>query len=352
VHIAAIGYQLAPVVVTSAELEARLAPVYAALRIERGQLQALTGIAERRLWEPGFVPSRGAVMAARKVIAETGIAPSEIEALLYAGVCRDELEPATACHVAAEIGVAPHAVVHDIGNACLGALTGILDLANRIELGQIRAGLVVACESAREIVDAMIARMNARPDLELFRMSFATLTGGSGAVAVLVTDGAFCEPGRRRLLAGVTRTAPEHHNLCRWRGGRADRTRGADDAGADLDQGPFMSTDASAVLKHGTALGRATWEDLLGALGRGPHEVDRVVCHQVGAAHRGAILRALEVSPERDFSTFEHLGNMGSAALPTALAIAGAREFLAPGDTVGLLGIGSGLNCTMLGLRW
>src|SRR5207253_5581484 len=44
----------------------------------------------------------------------------------------------------------------------------------------------------------------------------ATLTGGSGAVAVLLTDGSFGSNRRHRLLGGVTQAAPEHHSLCRW----------------------------------------------------------------------------------------------------------------------------------------
>ncbi|MDP7640057.1 MAG: 3-oxoacyl-ACP synthase III, partial [Candidatus Hydrogenedentes bacterium] len=47
VHIDAIGYELAPVVVASAELEERLAPLYEALHFPEGQLEALTGIGER-----------------------------------------------------------------------------------------------------------------------------------------------------------------------------------------------------------------------------------------------------------------------------------------------------------------
>ena len=66
-----------------------------------------------------------------------------------------------------------------------------MDIANRIELGQIRAGLVVSCETAREINDTMIETMLADRSMEVFKTSLATLTGGSGAVAVLVTDGSF-----------------------------------------------------------------------------------------------------------------------------------------------------------------
>ena len=51
-------------------------------------------------------------------------------------------------------------------------------------------------------------------------------------------------------------------------------------------------------------------------------------------------------------STFEFLGNMGTVSLPLTAALAEEREFLRPGDRVGLLGIGSGLNCMMLGVEW
>src|SRR5439155_10602577 len=118
-----------------------------------------------------------------------------VDALLYAGVCREQLEPATACGVAASLGVSPGAAVYDISNACLGVLNGMLDIANRIELGQIRAGLVVSCETAREINEIMIERLLATRSMDLYRNSLATLTGGSGAVGVLLTDGSFAQSG-------------------------------------------------------------------------------------------------------------------------------------------------------------
>ena len=53
VYIDAFGYELAPNVVTSDDLEDRLAPLYDALHLQKGQLEALTGIRERRYWDPG-----------------------------------------------------------------------------------------------------------------------------------------------------------------------------------------------------------------------------------------------------------------------------------------------------------
>src|SRR5512137_2269640 len=211
VQISALGYELAPVVVSTSELEARLEPLYRALHFAPGQVQALTGIRERRWWEPGYPLSRGAIAAGEKALAAAVIGPEEIGVLTYTGVCREQFEPATACRVAAGLGVRGNAAIYDISNACLGVLNGILDVANRIELGQIRAGLVVSCESAREINDIMIDRMLEERRMDHFVTSLATLTGGSGAVAVLLTDGSFSPGKRRRLLGGATQAAPEHH---------------------------------------------------------------------------------------------------------------------------------------------
>ncbi|MDR3636593.1 MAG: 3-oxoacyl-ACP synthase III [Isosphaeraceae bacterium] len=342
VYIDAMGYELPPVVVTSTELEARLETLYSALRIPEGQLEALTGIAERRWWDEGHSVADGALAAARQALASSAVRPDEVEVLIYGGVCRELFEPATACRVAAGIGVSPEAAVYDISNACLGVLNGIVDIANRIELGQVRAGMVVSCETAREINERAIERMLATKSMDTFRLSIATLTGGSGAVAVLLTDGSFSPQPRRKLVGAVNQTAPQFHDLCRW-GLEAIRPFGFQQ---------FMTTDSVAVLKHGVELGQRTWASLLRKLGWMKDQVDKVICHQVGSSHRDHILGLLGIDPRKDFSTYPYLGNIGTVSLPLTAALAEDREFLQPGDRVAFLGIGSGLNCMMLGLEW
>lgn len=351
VFLNSIGYELAPVVVSSAELEERLAPLYARLRVQPGQLEALTGITERRWWEPGTPLSRGATVAARRALAASGVPVGEIGALIYAGVCREQFEPATACRVADGIGVSGRTAVYDLSNACLAVMNGILDLANRIQLGQIRAGMVVSCESAREINDVMIQRMLATATMENFTLSLATLTGGSGAIALVLTDGSFPGPRGHRLVGGVTCTAPQHHALCRWGLAPLDPHGSASEpTPRGVEQ--FMSTDSVAVMKHGVELGRKTWAAFLAELGWTTDQVNRVCCHQVGSAHQRQILDVLGISPAKDFSTYPHLGNIGTVSLPLTAAIADERGFLQPGQRVAFLGIGSGLNCLMLGWEW
>jgi 3-oxoacyl-[acyl-carrier-protein] synthase-3 len=340
VYLEAIGYELPPVVVTSQELEERLRPVYQTLRLPQGQLEALTGIVERRWWEPGYPVYQGAVQAARKAMDASNVLPEDIGILIYAAVCREQFEPATACRVAAALGLEPD-TVFDLSNACLGVLNGIIEVANRIELGQVRAGLVVSCETAREINDAMIDQLVRTGSMESFRTSLATFTGGSGAVAVLVTDGSFSRPARRRLLGGTTHSAPQHHGLCRW---------GFEGVWSAARQ--IMLTDSVAILRFGVDLGLRTWKAFLSRLSWVPSSIDKVICHQVGTCHRDSVLKTLGISPDKDYSTFPYLGNMGTVSLPLTAALAEERDFLRPGDRVGLLGIGSGLNCLMLGVEW
>jgi 3-oxoacyl-[acyl-carrier-protein] synthase-3 len=394
VHMESIGYDLPPEVVTSEDLEQRLQPMYDQLKIVPGQLEALTGIAERRWWDKGHSLSDGAATAARRALELSNVTPGDIEVLIYTGVCRENFEPATACAVAAKLGVNSDAYVYDISNACLGTLNGIIDIANRIELKQIRAGIVVSCESAREIVEIMIERMLMEKSMNVFTSSLATLTGGSGAAAVLLTDGSFGNPKTHRLIGETAKAAPEHHRLCRWGITLKPVELGKlmfspDKLLAAIDQvtepsvlpavmrdlmtserlppalvnimptealpaalSEFMATDSVAVLKHGVKLGVQTWGAFLKKMGWAKDQVDKVICHQVGEGHRDTILRELGIAREKDFSTYRYLGNIGTVSLPLTAAIAEQRQFLRAGDRVGFLGIGSGLNCLMLGWEW
>ena len=345
-----IGYELAPVVVTSSELEQRLAPVYERLHLSAGQLESLTGIKERRWWGRDQTLVDGASAAAEKALNQAGLEASDIEILIYTGVCRELFEPATACAVADRLKLRADSQIYDLSNACLGMLNGIIDVANRIELGQIRAGLIVSCESAREINDLMIEEMLENQGMQHFTLSLATLTGGSGAAAICITDGSFNHTDSPQLVGAVARARPEHHGLCRW--GMFSDTEQSANENTHAAHRQRMQTDSTSVLKHGVQLGKETWEHFLSHLNWHPESIDRVICHQVGSGHQDQILRAFGINPDKDFSSYTHLGNMGTVSLPLTAALANQREFLKHGQRVAFLGIGSGLNCMMLGWQW
>ena len=93
------GYVLPDEIVTSDEIESRLAPLYQRLRLPPGRLELITGVRERRFWEPGTLPSEISIKSCNKAIEKSGIERDKIGELINGSVFRDHLVPATACLV-------------------------------------------------------------------------------------------------------------------------------------------------------------------------------------------------------------------------------------------------------------
>jgi len=323
-------------VVSSAEIEARLAPLYRRLRLPEGRLELMTGIRQRRFWPPGMPPSEKSIETAEKAIRLAGIDREQIGAVVHGSVCRDFLEPATACSVHCGLRLPRDCIVYDVSNACLGLLNGIIQVACMIELGQIRAAVVVGTENSRNLVETTIARLNADSTMSRndIKPAFASLTIGSASAAAVLCDRELSQT-RNRLLGGVFRTNTDGCHLCQSEGFTE-----------------FMETDSEALMREGIALARETFEQFLGCVEWERDTIAKTFCHQVGRAHHRLMLEALALDPAIDFPTFDWLGNTGSVALPTSAALGVECGRLQRGDRVGLLGIGSGINVVMLAVEW
>jgi len=335
-----LAYTLPEEVLSSDEIERRLQPLYQRLRLPEGRLELMTGIRERRMWAPGTRVSDMSVASGEKAIIGTGIDRSLMGMLVHGSVCRDQLEPATACRVHHHLGLPAKCLAFDISNACLGLLNGMVEVANRIELGQIQAGLVVGTEDSRPLLEATIAELNQRTSLTRsdIKTAVASLTIGSGSAAVLLTSRALSKSGHC-IRSAVARAHTQHYRLCE-----------GDHAGTEA--GMLMQTDSEKLLEAGIETGAMTFADLLEETGWKPTDVTRSICHQVGGTHRKLMLESLKLPAENDFATFPWLGNTGSVALPSAMAIASEEGFLRAGDRVAMLGIGSGINSLMIAVDW
>lgn len=345
VFIESFGYELAPNVITSEEIEDKLAPFFSAMGFGPGQIEALTGIKERRFWDEDHTLAEHAAIAGQKALDDAEISSDQIGALVFCGVGQDGFEPATSCAVADRLNVGGDAHIFDVKSACLGMVTGMVQVANEIELGNIKAGLVVSCETARQIVDSTIKEINTRQNLEFYKEAIATMTGGSGAAAVLLTDGSVGSPDHRRHVfkGGVVKNSIRHHDLCNW---------GFEEKGMPTHSKVIMRTRAQKVLEHGLVLARKTFEAFKQEFNLPEGKPDKFIGHQVGSLHHQKFYKALNVDMKKDFCTYPFLGNMGTVSLPITAAIADERGFLQPDDFVAFIGVGSGLNCYILGVEW
>ena len=246
--------------------------------------------------------------------------------LVHASVCRDYLEPATACGVHHRLGLPADCMVYDVSNACLGLLNGIVQVANMIELGQIRAGLVVGTEGSRQLVETTVERLNADSSIDRneLKRAIASLTIGSGSAAVLLVHRDISRT-QNRLLGGVARADTTHHDLCF--SGRDESVAG--------DMRPLMDTDSERLMVEGIEAAAGTFQVFLREMGWSATDIDKTLCHQVGTTHRKLMFQALGLNPTIDFPTVETLGNTGSVALPLALALGVENGHLAAGASRG-----------------
>jgi 3-oxoacyl-[acyl-carrier-protein] synthase-3 len=95
-----------------------------------------------------------------------------------------------------------------------------------------------------------------------------------------------------------------------------------------------------------------TWEKFSRAAGWQARDVDRFFCHQVGSAHAKLLFERLGLEAEKNFTTLDILGNVGSVSAPITMAMAMEQGAFRQGQKGALLGIGSGINCMMLGVEW
>jgi 3-oxoacyl-[acyl-carrier-protein] synthase-3 len=326
-------------VLSSVEIETRLRPLYERLKLPEGRLELMTGIRERRVWPAGTRPSDASAAAGRAALAKSGLRAEQVELFIHSAVSRDMLEPATASFAHRKIGLPATAQIFDVSNACLGFLNALTIAAGLIESGQIRCALIVAGENSRPLVEQTLKTLLERPlDRNGIKPYFANLTIGSGAVGAVVCHRDLVTGRPHRLVGGMARAATVHSELCQ-----------GDTHGADA---LAMQTDSEALLVAGLALARETWAGFTTETGWDAANTGRFICHQVGSTHRRKLYEALGLDLAKDFSTFETLGNTGSVALPATLCAAIEAGAVREGTTVGLLGIGSGLNCLMLALEW
>jgi acyl-CoA:acyl-CoA alkyltransferase len=317
-------------VVTSAELDDRLADVYARVGLRAGMLERLVGIRERRWWPEGVTFVDGAATAGAKAISESGVDPASIGLMVNTSIGRTYLEPATAVAVHDAIGLPTSCQNFDVTNACLGFVSGIEIAGAMIDAGMVEYALVVNGEDSQPVQEATIERLS-DPAIGAkdVMAEFAALTLGSGAAAMVLGRSDEHSDGHR-VVASASRAGTEHHMLCTGDNG-------------------VMTTDLKGLLDAGLQLSEDLWKEAAAEFGwdRG---ADRYIIHQVSQVHTEALCERLGIDPDRVPRTFPEFGNIGPVSVPFTLA--GQVDTLTAGERVLMMGIGSGLNAAVLELAW
>jgi 3-oxoacyl-[acyl-carrier-protein] synthase III len=333
VSVLSVAHVDAPHRIPSEEIERELAPTIERLGFGPDLLRDLSGIMERRFWDEGVMPSEVAAKAGEKALEKAGIDRSAVGILINTSVCRDFIEPSTACIVHNSLGLSETCMNFDLGNACLGFVNGIDMVGNMIERGQVDYGILVDGETSRQITETTIALLqNPEIDEPTFRENFASLTLGSGAAAMVLGRSDLAPEGH--LFKGSVNLAATQH--CRLCAGNIDH----------------MVTRTKELLVAGMQLATHTWGRAAEVLGWTADTIDHFVFHQVSKVHTEQLAGLLGIDLAKVFRIFPDFGNIGPAGVPIVLSKLEDTGRLESGQRVALMGIGSGLNCTMAELVW
>lgn len=340
VSVASVAHQEPPVVVTSAELEQRMAAPMAALGVESGLLAKFTGILERREWQPGTLPSEAAALAGAKAVAASGIDPAAVGVVVNCSVTADYIEPSTASIVHDRLALSPHCMNFDVKSACTGFQAGMDVVAAMIEAGQIEVGLVVVGEVVQGLYEGFIAQINALDPTDpsfgpTFANGMANLTMGSGSAAMVLARTDLVSDGHP-LRASVSRADTQHWALSR---GQRD--------GLEVDGRP--------LLDEGMALVVRSWREQMaeGLTDCTPDTIDVWLNHQISRTHSREIRTSLNLEERvKGYQTYPQFGNIGPASIPFTLSKAVDAGVVTRGMKVALGFVGSGINCGLVEIDW
>jgi 3-oxoacyl-[acyl-carrier-protein] synthase III len=315
-----LGAWLPPRVVDNFELSERL-------DTSDEWIRARTGIAERRVAEPGKSTVDMAVEAGRRALASAGL--KSVDFVLLATSTPDQPCPASAPQVATALGLNGVAAL-DVNAVCSGFVYALATGAGLIAADVARTLLVIGSDTFTTLVDP-----TDRGTVPIF---------GDGAGAVVLRAGSADEPGA--LGPFDLHSEGELAELLWVEAGGAKHRVSADKSEY------FLAMQGTAVFRHACARMAESSRAVLGKAGWTVSDVDRFVGHQANVRILQTVAKNLGLPVDAVVSNIEKTGNTSAASIPLALVDAVADGNLLAGHRVLLSAFGAGLTWGSAVLRW
>jgi acyl-CoA:acyl-CoA alkyltransferase len=335
VKIAGVGAYLPEQVISSEAVMWRIKQAAGSqeiARLDTRLLQMVTGICERRYIDDDMDASDLALKAIHRLVAKINLDLKTVDALIFASASQDISEPATAHIVQHKLGIS--VPVFDVKNACNSFLNGIQVGEALIQSGQYQRVIVCVGESPSRVIRWQIK------DRAQLRLYMAGYTFGDAGAAVLL------EPSDDD--SGIFyRKFQSHSHL--WDiggvfGGGSHSPRDPDQTyfsgNAEDLRNAFESLSAE-ILTTGLEATKLTYQDF-----------KRIVVHQVTMPLLDLYLKRTGIPAEKVEITLPICGNMASASMGVALALAEERGAIQRGDNVLLTGLAGGISLGLMMLRY
>lgn len=289
-----------------------------------------TGIRERRILDPDQPPSDIAIPAAQAAMADAGVSPDEIGAIIYCSYIPDYLMPPSSCVVQGRLGV-PSCMTFDLNAACTGFVTGLQTAHALVLAGTARKVLVIGCDCASKVLD-----YTDRDTCVLFgdgagaavvgevsngRGILGSISGADGKGAMLI-----CQ----RIGAGAHPLRPENMH----------------------DPNRYMKMNGREVFKFAVRILQDALEQAVEKSGLKIGDIDLLVPHQANVRIINAAMERFGFDPQRVVINMDRYGNTSAASIPLALEDARRDGRLKRGSKIAMVAFGAGLTYGATVMEW
>ena len=322
--ISALGTYVPPRLLTNEDLEKMVETSHEWI-VER------TGIRERHIVDKGMATSDLAVEAAKAALAERGLEPSDLDAILVATVTPDMFFPSTACLVQHKLS-AKNVWGFDLSAACSAFVYALQAGAQFISTGAHKRVMVIGADVMSSIIDytdratcvifgdgAGAVILEPAEDDSVGMIDFLHEIDGSGACALYMPGGGSLHPATHETVE------KKMH---------------------------YVHQDGQTVFKYAVRKQTELCEKLLQRNGLKPSDIKAFIPHQANKRIISASAERLGLAPESVIVNIDRYGNTTAGTIPLAMHTALEQGKLHKGDLVMLASVGAGFTIGAALLRW
>ena len=289
-------------------------------------IRSRSGIERRHFAAEGQTTSDLATRAARAALADAGMAPDKIDAIIVATSTADLTFPSVATMVQAALGMT-RGFAFDIQAVCAGFVYALANASALIASGQAQRILVIGAETFSRLMD-----WTDRSTCVLFG-------DGAGALVLEAAEGNGTSADRG-VLATDLHSDGRFKDLLYVDGGVSTHSTG------------MLRMQGKEVFRHAVEKLAQTAHTALEKAGLTAEDVDWIVPHQANLRIITATAQRMQVPMERVVMTVQDHGNTSAASIPLALSVGRQRGQIKEGDLIVTEAIGGGLAWGSVVLRW
>ncbi|MDR1609385.1 MAG: ketoacyl-ACP synthase III [Holosporales bacterium] len=274
-----------------------------------------TGIEQRRISANDEFASDLGVVVAKKIISQTGIDPSEIDAIIVSTTTADRRFPSCACRIQGEIG-ASKAFAFDINAACAGFIYGLSVSDSMMRTMGLKNVLLITAETLTKFVDWTD------------RLTCVLFGDGAGALLLQLSSDTSRGIISTKLYSNGEQ---EKYNSILSHNGPQNGHRG------------YTTMSGRAVFKYAIEYMSSSMTEILSENNMTIDDIDWIIPHQANKRILESMCKMKDFPLEKVVITTQLHANTSSASIPLALRDMIDCGKIKQGDTLLFTALGAGL---------